>query len=228
MKIHLLVAGDSAHAVGERLAAVLKAEGDATRIDEATGPRRTNPSLWPHPDLRVVITWRESRALMEAVDRSSAETGVPYTQAVFAHPRLRVGPTIVPGSKGGPSNTTGGCRQCFERRQLQHDAAAAKAEPLWRLYDEDEAAGPRGFLPHHVSMATALLAGVVRNLREGHLDEERNIVRAIHLLHGTTHRSELIPVHGCPRCHVAHPSSTWADLAAEFSPADTTRSLTHV
>ena len=228
MNIHLLATGDSAHATAERLAAVLKAEGDATRIDDATGPHRVNPSLWPHPDLRIVIAWRESRALMEAVDRSSAETGVPYTQAVFAHPRLRVGPTIIPGSHGGPSNTTGGCRICFERRQLQHDAAAAKAEPLWNLYDQDETAGPQGFLPHHVSMATALLADVVRNLREGRIDDERNIVRAVHLLHGTTHRSELIPVHGCTRCGVAHQDSTWADLASELATTETTRSLSHV
>lgn len=228
MNIHLLAVGDSGHATAERLAAVLNAEGDATRIDDATGPRAVNPSLWPHPDLRIVIAWRESRALMEAVDRSSAETGVPYTQAVFAHPRLRVGPTIIPGSQGGPSNTIGGCRLCFEKRQLQHDGAAAKAEPLWQHYDQDETAGPRGFLQHHISMATALLAGVVRNLRGRRIDDERNVVRAVHLLHGTTHRSELIPVHGCARCGIPHRDSTWIDLATELSTDATMRSLSHV
>ncbi|GAA4194044.1 hypothetical protein GCM10022219_16720 [Microbacterium oryzae] len=227
MRVHLLAAGPVAQAVAARLAASLRSQGDVVRIDDAVGRVAVDPSLWPHADLRIVVAWRESRALLEAVDRSSAETGVPYTQAVFAHPRLRVGPTVVPRGSGGSADAAGGCQRCFEGRQRQHDAGIAKAEPLWRRYDEDATAGPLGYLPHHVSAAVALLDQVARQARTGHLDDERNVVRALHLLQGTTHRSELIPVHGCARCGAPRADASWADLAAAFG-AVSEEGLAHV
>ncbi|AJM77085.1 hypothetical protein [Rathayibacter toxicus] len=217
MKVHLLTIGDVADAVAHRLTEALRAAGDLTSIDRIVGGRGLHPSYWPHADLRVVIAWRESAAEFEVVDRSCAETGVPFTQAVFTHPRLRVGPTIVPGGGGEPSNTVGGCQRCLERRQRQHDAGIERAEALWQRYAVDDTAGPSGYLPHHVSLATALLARVVAAARAGRLEQERNVVRSVHLLRGTTHLTELIPVHGCERCGVQRLDSTWARLASEFA-----------
>jgi len=222
MRVHLLAAGDAAVAVADRLTTELRARGDVTRTDVVAGGRGTDPAHWPHPDLRIVIAWRESAALLEAVDRSSAETGTPFAQAVFTHPRLRVGPTVVPGGSGGPADTVGGCQQCFEKRQRQHDAGIDKARALWERYAADETAGPAGFLPHHVSLAAALLGLVADAAREGRIADERNIVRTAHLLSGTVQRTELIPVHGCRRCGVPRPDSSWIDLAAEFGRASTT------
>ncbi|PPG98231.1 hypothetical protein C5C00_03480 [Rathayibacter rathayi] len=217
MKVHLLAAGDVAVAVAEWLTTVLRAAGDVTVTDRVADGRGLDPALWPHPDLRVVVAWRESAELVEAVDRSSAETGVPTTQAVLVHPRLRVGPTIVPRASGGPSNTIGGCQRCLDRRQRQHDGGIIRAEALWRHYAAEPAAGPVGYLPHHVSIASVLLAGVAAAAREGRLLEERNVVRTVHLLNGTTHRTELIPVHGCDRCGVTRPDASWSALSTELA-----------
>lgn len=217
MRFHILAAGDVAVAVAERLTKVLRAAGDITATDRVADGHGLDPAYWPHPDLRVVVAWRESAALFEAVDRSSAETGVPTTQAVVVHPRLRVGPTLVPHASGGPSNTIGGCQRCLERRQRQHDGGITRAEALWRHYAAEPTAGPAGYLPHHVSIASALLAGVAAAARRGRLLEERNVVRTVHLLHGTTHRTELIPVHGCDRCGVTRPDASWSALSIELA-----------
>ncbi|PPG50060.1 hypothetical protein C5C24_10950 [Rathayibacter sp. AY2B3] len=230
MRVHLLASGDAAQAVADRLTAVLHAAGDVTATDRVTADRGLDPSYWPHPDLRITLAWRESAALFEAVDRSSVETGVPTTQAVLVHPRLRVGPTLVPGGSGGPSDTIGGCQRCLERRQRQHDGGLERAEALWRRYADDPSAGPVGHLPQHVSVAVALLAGIATAVREGRVAEERNVVRTVHLLNGTTHRTELIPVHGCERCGVPRPDSTWSALATELAALGATdrRSVHHV
>lgn len=216
MKIHLITAGESAAAVADRLAPVLSAAGDrlVTTALEPASP--IDPSFWPHCDLRIVVSRREDAVLFELVDRSAAETGIAYIPVVFEHPRLRVGPTIVPGGSGGPANTSGGCHRCFTGRQYQHNPGMVAASALWEHYATDRAAGPDGHLPQHAALASALVARVVAAIREGRLADERNLIRTVHLLQGTHQRHELIPVHGCSRCARPRPDASWSALAREL------------
>lgn len=216
MKVHLIASGEAGSAVIERLTPMLQASGDMTKTTTITPDTALDASLWPHADLRIVASWREDADLFEVVDRSAAETGTSYLPIVFEHPRLRIGPTIIPGSHGGRANTTGGCNQCFEARQRQHNAGIERANALWQHYRDNRGSGPAGYLPQHIGFAAALAGQIVADLRKQAIDPWRNQVHNLHLLNGTVQRDELIPVHGCQRCGITRSESTWADLADEL------------
>ncbi|UQN14982.1 hypothetical protein [Gulosibacter sp. ACHW.36C] len=217
MRVHILTTGPAGHAIGDQLSAALRTTGDQVIATEITSDASIDASFWPTADFRIVAAWRDSAALLEAVDRVAHEAGTPYTQIVLEHPRLRVGPTIVPGGSGGPAATEGGCHRCFTKRQRQHNPGVERASALWARYAAEPDAGPQGYLPSHVALATAIVDRVIAAARAGHLETERNLVTLVHLLQGGISRSELIPLHGCDRCGIPQPDASWRELELELA-----------
>jgi bacteriocin biosynthesis cyclodehydratase domain-containing protein len=210
MRVHLVTTGAAARAIADQLSTELRAAGDLVIVTELSAATPLDASFWPTADLRIVAAWRDSAALFEAADRLAHESGTPYTQIVFEHPRLRVGPTIVPGGHGGPAATSGGCHVCFTKRQRQHNPGIDRAAALWRHYEANPDAGPEGYLTTHVALATALVDRVIAAA-------ERNRVHLLHLLQGGISSSELIPLHACPRCGTARPDASWHELELELA-----------
>lgn len=217
MRVHILTTGVAGRAIGDQLRTDLEAKGDRVLVTEITDAAQLDASFWPTADFRIVAAWRDSESLFTAVDRVAHEAGTPYTQIVFEHPRLRVGPTTVPGGSGGPAATRGGCHECFTRRQRQHNPGVERAAALWQHYEAHPDAGPEGFLAGHVALATALVARIISAAREGHLETERNLVHLVHLLQGGISSSELIPLHACPRCGTTHRDASWQELEFELA-----------
>lgn len=212
MKVHVLHTGSFGSAVADRLGAMLAEAGDTVWAHPADQDPWKHPSSWPHADFRILIAWRESPAVVEELDRVSAETGIAYTQAVMAHPRLRVGPTIVPAPSGGGA----GCARCHEKRRKQHGAITDRTQPLFDLYNLDPSQGPAGYLPHHVSLAAHRLAAIAGAIRDRRVETVRNQETTFHLLNNALTSATLVPVHGCQRCSNGDAEASWSEIAELF------------
>lgn len=215
MKIHVIATGKFGGEAANRCADLVRRDGHVVRIDHYDGTRVGHESGWPHAELRVLFAWRETPELMERIDRQCAETGIPYTVAVLTHPRLRIGPTIIPATAQLPAREAG-CFKCYESRRLQHGALDARSVPLYEHYDKDPAAGPTGYLPHHAGLAAAAVARVAMQLQEENLAAVQNMELSYNLLTNGLHQAELVPVHGCPRCGRRDLDASWSQLAKEL------------
>lgn len=220
MKIHVIATGEFGHSAAEHFATLVRRAGHLVRIDSHLADPVHHESSWPHAQMRVLFAWRESPALVERLDRSCAETGTPYCTVIMAHPRLQIGPTIIPVTSGrddaGP-----GCAKCHQSRLKQHGSLDDRSRALYELYDADPSAGPSGFLPHHPRLAAAHTAGIIAELDQEQGHAVRNVQTTYHVLTNTLSQTTLIPVHGCPRCAAVRADGSWSELAAHF----TTRTL---
>lgn len=215
MKIHVIATGTFGQEAAKRCAELVRQAGHVVRIDHYDGTRVGHESGWPHAELRVLFAWRETPELMERIDRQCAETGIPYTVAVLAHPRLRVGPTIIPAS-AQLAVREAGCFKCHESRRRQHGALDSRSSPLYEHYDKDPASGPTGYLPHHTGLAAAAVARIVEQLQAGNPTAVQNLELNYNMLTNGLHQVELVPVHGCPRCGSQDLDASWRQLAKEL------------
>lgn len=215
MKIHVIATGEFGQSTAERFAQLVRQAGHVVRIDSYLHDDVAHESIWPHADLRVLIAWRDSHALIERVDRVSMETGVPYTVAVFSHPRLRIGPTIIPRSARGIDKGAG-CFRCHQARLRQHGALDERSKELFDLYDANPGVGPSGFLTHHTRFAAATLADITAQLEEHQAERVRNVETTFNVLSNGLARTTLVPVHGCSRCGSTDSAASWSSLAVQF------------
>jgi bacteriocin biosynthesis cyclodehydratase domain-containing protein len=206
--VHLIATGDFGVAVAERLQAS-RPELTITSPGTSAVPL-TASSAWPSAALRVLLAWREAPRLAETLDARSADWRTPWLPVVMEHPRLRVGPVVVPGA--------GACYRCFLRRRQQHEPDTAVTAALHAHYDAEPTAGPRGYLPHHVTLAAALAEAALTRFDDGTLAGQAGLVRHYHLLEHQVSSAHVTGLHGCPRCRRHDPAvSTWRQLAAEVS-----------
>ncbi len=205
--VHLIAVGDFGAAVAERL---MQARGRMALSVEGEGPWPASASAaWPRARLRILLAWRETPKLAETIDVRSADWGTPWLPVVLEHPRLRVGPVVVPGS--GP------CYRCFRERRAQHEQDSAITDALHAHYDATPAAGPAGFLPHHVGLAAALVEAELQRFDNGSLADNAGTVRHYHLLEHQASAAKVVAVHGCDRCRHTKPVSTWSQLADDLT-----------
>lgn len=208
-KVHVLAVGGFGAAVADRLR--------RERHDlEISTDRAGSPELsasWPDADLRILASWRETPRLAELLDARSADWGTPWFPVLAEHPRLRVGPVVVPGA--------GACYRCFRKRRAQHERDAAHVATLHAHYDASPESGPDGFLPHHVDMAAGMALDVLRRFDAGEGKLFAGTVRHWHLLEQHLSGGRVVGVHACDRCRrpLAVPAdSTWAELARDLTP----------
>ncbi|MGA4799944.1 TOMM precursor leader peptide-binding protein [Streptomyces lavendulocolor] len=208
-KVHVLAVGEFGTAVAERL----RREHHGVEISSYLAGNLELSAGWPDAELRVLASWRETPRLAEILDARSADWGTPWFPVVAEHPRLRIGPLVVPGA--GP------CYRCFRKRRAQHERDAAHLGTLHAHYDATPDSGPGGFLPHHVDMAAGMALDMVRRVEAGEGERFAGIVRHWQVLEQHLSGGRVVGVHACDRCRrsEADPSeTTWAELARDLTP----------
>ncbi|WP_052757849.1 TOMM precursor leader peptide-binding protein [Streptomyces yangpuensis] len=208
-KVHVLAVGGFGEAVADRLC---RERADLEVSTDQAGSLELSAS-WPDAGLRVLASWREVPRLAEVLDARSADWGTPWFPVLAEHPRLRVGPLVVPG--------TGACYRCFRKRRAQHERDAAHVATLHAHYETSPGAGPGGFLPHHVDMAAGMALDVLRRFDTGDAEGFAGTVRHWHLLEQHLSGGRVVALHGCTRCRRRREvpaESTWADLARDLTP----------
>lgn len=139
----------------------------------------------------VVAAWRQQQAVCETADQLAYRFSKPWLPVTMDHPRVRIGPVVVPG--------VGPCFGCFIARRAQHDPQRTVTAAVDRAYAADAEAGPRGYLDHHVRLAAALSELLVRSLDQDPAGVAGQVVNFNVLQMGVrSHR--VIPYGGCPRC----------------------------
>ncbi|MEU3568945.1 TOMM precursor leader peptide-binding protein [Kitasatospora sp. NPDC036755] len=207
-KVHVLALGDFGTAVAERL----RRDHDGVVVtSDREGPQQFS-ARWPRADVRVLASWREAPAVAEALDARSAAWGTPWLPVVAEHPRLRIGPLVVPGK--------GACYRCFRRRRSQHERDSALTAALHAHYDAHAEAGPGGFLPQHAVLAAGAALDLLRRLEHDAGDKDAGTIRHWHLLEQHLAAARVVGVHGCDRCRRTSTSagSSWEDLARDLDP----------
>ena len=204
MKIHIIAQGGFGPAVAGRIEQ-LSGTRHLVTTTHAT-PDSLAAACWPAADLRVLVTGRESRKLVEYMDRCAHEERVAFLPITRDHPRLVLGPLVI------PSRTA--CATCAGGRADQHDSARATSQPLRDAYDRDMDLEPRGFLPSHAHLAAAYVVRIADELHGTGHSEAAGAVRQVNLYDGAMRHSTVVGVHGCPRCRVTPPlaESSWRNL----------------
>lgn len=187
LPLHILAIGSFGAAVADRLAPDLPGARIERRTDD-----RSLPMHWPPARMHLLLTWRETPALAERLDRAAHQWRVPWLPVVLEHPRLRVGPLVVPGR--GP------CYRCFRGRSAQHDPRPDITRALHAHFDAAPEDGPRGYLPAHTSIAAGLTREVLQRVDDDDGVADAGTVRWIDLLSGRPGRADVVAVHGCGRC----------------------------
>ena len=93
----------------------------------------------------------------------------------------------------------GACHACAERRAVQHSPRPEEHRALREFYDANPQQGPQGFLPVFAEIAAVRLAQFVRQL-EGDPAAVAGRVWLLNTIHRYAVSSEVVGVHGCPRC----------------------------
>lgn len=204
MRIHIIAQGSFGPAVASRIEQLSAAHHTVTTT-RAT-PSALMAACWPAADLRVLITGRESRKLVEYVDRCAHEERTDFLSISRDHPRLFLGPLVLPGRTA--------CATCACGRADQHDAARAASQPLRDAYDRDLDLEPGGFLPSHVGMAAAYALEIAEELHVTGDSERAGTISQVNLHDGSMRRSTVVGIHGCPRCRKTPPlsESSWQNL----------------
>ncbi|MGC5541817.1 MULTISPECIES: TOMM precursor leader peptide-binding protein [Streptomyces] len=166
----ILPIGDFGQAVAQRLRRLVSDPVDIIDVDDVAATGRPV----------VMAAWRESASVSEALDLSHVPWWLPV---VFTHPVVRIGPVF--------SRDLPGCHACLAGRELSASGNPDHTRSLWDLYDEDQAAGPAGFLPQHAAVAAGLTLSVMakrrRPLRQLHTYHVlTNAVRTHHFSPGST------------------------------------------
>ncbi|MBT2454180.1 TOMM precursor leader peptide-binding protein [Streptomyces sp. ISL-86] len=208
-KVHVLAVGDFGTAVADRL--FLERRDIAVTSDVKSSLEFS--SVWPEAQVRILASWRETPRLAELLDARSADWGTTWFPVVAEHPRLRIGPVVVPGE--------GACYRCFRQRRSQHERDSSHTATLHAHYDASPAAGTAGFLPHHVDMAAGMALDVLRRVEAGETEHLAGNVRHWHVLEQHVTGARVVGVHGCDRCRprpVDPTSATWEQLARDLAP----------
>jgi bacteriocin biosynthesis cyclodehydratase domain-containing protein len=146
----------------------------------------------------IGVAWRPSVRLFAFIDQHSRQNQKCFIPLVLDNHLLRLGPVSRPNREG--------CWNCAVQRQLQHDPEASHRAALWRYYDEEPLAGPRGFLESLALLGAAQLARTLRSLELGE-DAPSTVLEYDMLLR----RSSVHPVagvHDCPYCGLNRVSET--------------------
>lgn len=213
MRLHLVHLGQFAKAVSDRTTAL--AESHQVLTSSAADPRNGSPAFWPSADLRVLIVGRESPALLRGLDKTVRETRTPAAVVCLDHPRLRLGPLVMPDA--GP------CLGCMLTRRTQHDPSYAKAAALYSAYDTHLELEPAGYLAHHVEAAARWITAQSATFAAGRPPIVPGQVSHLNLHTGHMTRDTVVGIHGCPVCRTTAPlsSSTWEALARDLSTTST-------
>lgn len=205
LPLHILAIGSFGAAVADRLEPDLPGARIARRGDD-----RSQPMHWPPARMHVLVAWRETPALAERLDQAAHQWRVPWLPVVLEHPRLRVGPLVVPGR--GP------CHRCFRDRSAQHDPRPEVTRALHAHLDASPEDGPLGYLPAHASIAAGLTRELLERVERGEVTSDAGVVRWIDLLSGRPGRANVVAVHGCSRCGLRRDPAerTHARLAADL------------
>ncbi|GAB1641477.1 TOMM precursor leader peptide-binding protein [Krasilnikovia sp. MM14-A1259] len=206
--IHVIALGDFGTAVAKNLA---DGRPNITMTD-SSGPWPASASAqWPNAAIRILLSWREAPAVADVIDARAADWGTPWFTVTVDHPRLRLGPVVVPGA--------GACYRCFTRRRNQHERDRASTSAVHDLYDRDPKAGPGGFLPHHVTLAAALAEAQLDRFDAATLDDSAGTVRHYNLLDHQASTATVVGLHGCDRCRptTQRQDATWAALARDLA-----------
>lgn len=205
--VHILSVGAFGQAVAEALGGLLP-DVSETRADLNYPP---HPAFWPVARIQLLAAWRPVPRLSRLLDEMSHAWRTPFVEAVIETPNLRVGPVVVPGF--------GACHACAERRAVQHSPRPEEHRALREFYDTNPQQGPQGFLPVFAEIAAVRLAQFVRQL-EGDPAAVAGRVWLLNTIHRYAVSSEVVGVHGCPRCGLKRNEATRSFVALRREVAD--------
>ncbi len=196
MTTHILTVGEFGKAVADSLEELV---GNITRT-EIAGTAAAGE--WPSADAYVLASWRPVPALARLVDSLTHAWRRPFLEIVMEGSTLRVGPMTAPGQSA--------CYTCFASRRLQHSRTPDWDLALERHYDEDSRRGPAGFLKPFASIAATQAATFLSGPTPGKVWRLDLILRNVSY-------TEVVGVHGCPRCGLGRDESSrsYRDLQAD-------------
>jgi bacteriocin biosynthesis cyclodehydratase domain-containing protein len=149
----------------------------------------------------LLVAGRPVTRLSQRLDRAVHDWRASLLPVVVEDPYLRVGPLVTPGR--------GACLTCYHTRVRQH-GEQSQADAIEAYHRANPAADPVGHPPTTGYFAAEIAAGIVRRLLAGPpgADGEAGSVRHVDLLSLQMRRSEVVGVHGCPRCGLGTDETT--------------------
>jgi bacteriocin biosynthesis cyclodehydratase domain-containing protein len=205
--ILVLTAGEFGQAAGERLGALLQADGRAVRREALVGadPARIK-TLVAAAAAIAVMAWRPYVERFRQIDDACHEAGTPWTLAEWHGTRLTCGPVVVPGH--GP------CYHCYQRRWASHHPAPEREMVIERAYARDDALGLPGYIRPLVDVAASAA-------REYLADPAQHAgrLRLVDVLSGTVQETAVLGIHACPRCGLKHAGPAGTRFVERLQPA---------
>jgi bacteriocin biosynthesis cyclodehydratase domain-containing protein len=172
------------------------------RPDCAAWPLDLEPAFSGPADVVIIAMWRQDVAVCETADDLAFQFSTPWLPITMDHPRVRIGPLVVPG--------TGPCYGCFLVRRAQHDAQQAVTSALGSAYRDDPGSGPRGHLDHHARLAAGLAWLTVESLRCGPAGPAGQVL-TFNVLRRGIRAHQVLGCGDCQRCGPAPdaPAARW-------------------
>jgi bacteriocin biosynthesis cyclodehydratase domain-containing protein len=204
----VLTAGDFGHAAGERLAAMLQADGLHVRREAlvaAAEPARLK-TLVAEAAAIAVMAWRPYVEAFRRIDDACHTAGTPWTLAEWHGTRLTCGPVVVPGH--GP------CYHCYHRRWASHHPAPEREMVIERAYARDDALG----LPGYVQPLVEVAAAAAREYLAAPAKHAGRL-RLLDVLSGTVQETAVLGIHACPRCGLKHEGPAGTRFVQRLQPA---------
>jgi bacteriocin biosynthesis cyclodehydratase domain-containing protein len=181
----------------QKLILTLGAFGEAVAAKSAAPGDRIQPfplddfdqldAILDGVDFAAIAAWRPYADAFLAMDAACHRSATPWTAAVLTGTRLSVGPLVHPGMPG--------CHACFVKRVGTHSRAPGRDLVLETFYRRNPAAGPLGFT---APMAALAAYGLGEDAVAGASAAGR--LRIIDVLTGAVTMTEVLAVHGCPKC----------------------------
>ena len=179
----ILSAGSFGRAVGE----FISARAPSARLAAMPADVTAIDGLIDGAAFVAVAAWRPYHAAFEHIDDLCFDRRLGWSLAELHGQRLTLGPCVVPGA--------GACYHCYRQRWNVHHPAPDRELVLEEAYARNPDMGPAGFIAPLVAIAGAAL---LQDAAGGAAAAGR--LRLVDVLTGSMLATEVIGVHGCPRC----------------------------
>jgi hypothetical protein len=106
--------------------------------------------------IAILIAWRPTVAVAEALDRRSHATGTPFLSLTLNDTAMLMGPIVIPGMSS--------CWRCWASREMQADVFPGISQCKLDYYAAHPSEGPSGYLHSLALLGAAQLCSALENI----------------------------------------------------------------
>ena len=193
MALCVIADGEFGLRVARVIVRLLAAEG-RTALVAADGDGHGRAEILATASFAIRASWRDVRQEFESFAEAAAQSRVSWLPVAIAHPYVRVGPAIVPG--------TPPCYACYSRRAGQHQRDP-RSEQVEAGYARDTALGVSGHPPHLAALVAGQALALVSTGQAHDETGRRGEVRMVDSRTDHVESCVAVPANGCPACDPA-------------------------